>query len=218
MAVPKPIEEFPERGPPSLKSMADWAARCRACDLWRDATQTVAGEGPRSAALMLVGEQPGDKEDLAGKPFVGPAGHLLDRALAAARVERDAAYVTNAVKHFKFRRHGKRRLHQRPDVQEIETSRWWLDQEVRLVKPKGILAMGATAARSLLRKPTTISRVRGTALPYEYASFPCLVLVTVHPSALLRIPDEAARHAAFADFVRDIETLWRTLNSNHQSS
>ena len=209
--MPRPIEEFPERGPASLKSMAEWAARCRACDLWRDATQTVVGEGPRSAALMLVGEQPGDKEDQAGKPFVGPAGRLLDRALAAAKVERDAAYVTNAVKHFKFRPRGKRRLHQRPDVREIEICRWWLDQEVRLVKPAGILAMGATAARSLMHKPTTISRVRGTVLPYEYAAFPCLLLVTVHPSALLRMPDEAARHAAFTDFVRDIETLWQAL-------
>src|SRR3546814_8294239 len=135
--------------------IGDWSSdvcssdlgRCRACDLWRDATQTVVGEGPRSAALMLVGEQPGDKEDIAGKPFVGPAGHLLDRALEAAKVERDAAYVTNAVKHFKFRPRGKRRMHQRPDVHEIEICRWWLDQEVRLVKQGGILAMGATAAR-----------------------------------------------------------------------
>jgi len=208
----EPIEEFPECGPSSLKTMAEWASRCRACDLWHDATQTVVGEGPRSALLMLVGEQPGDREDIAGKPFVGPAGNLLDRALDEASVDRQAAYVTNAVKHFKFQQRGKRRLHKRPDVGEIETCRWWLDQEVRLVKPGGILAMGATAARSLLRRPTTISRVRGQVQPYEFASFPCLILVTVHPSALLRMPDEDSRHAAFADFVRDIRTLWQALD------
>jgi DNA polymerase len=187
------------------------AAHCRACDLWRHATQTVTGEGPASASLMLVGEQPGDKEDLAGKPFVGPAGGLLDRALGEAGIGRDAVYITNAVKHFKFEERGKRRLHKRPNTTEIEACKWWLEQELTLLRPHGIVALGATAARSLLGHTVTIGNVRGKPMAYEALSYPALILVTVHPSSLLRQPDETRRHADFARFVGDLAVLWKKL-------
>jgi DNA polymerase len=178
----------------------DEARHCRACDLWRPATQTVFGEGPVNAPLMLVGEQPGDKEDLAGKPFVGPAGRLLDRALADAGIAREKAYVTNAVKHFKFARRGKIRLHQKPDTAEIKACQPWLARERALVQPALIIAMGATAARSVFGKPMPIGRSRGRVLELEAG---VQAMITVHPSYLLRV-EEADKAREYALFVADL--------------
>src|ERR1700686_4919002 len=172
----------------SLGKLAQAEADCRRCPLYRDATQAVPGEGPKRATFMLVGEQPGDKEDLAGKPFVGPAGRVLDQALADAGINRKETFVTNAVKHFKHEMRGKRRLHKRPNNYEIERCKIWLDDERRLVKPKAIIAPGGTAARSLTGKTVTISKLRGS--PLDLADGTRL-FVTVHPSALLRIEDES---------------------------
>jgi DNA polymerase len=179
---------------------ADGVAACRRCGLWQAATQAVWGEGPTDARMMLVGEQPGDQEDLAGRPFVGPAGQLLDRALMAAGIARDTLYITNAVKHFKFEPRGKRRIHQSPDSGEIQACRFWLDQERALVRPAVTLLLGASAARAVLGRPVTISRERGRAIGLDHGT----ALVTVHPSYLLRLPDEAARDAAYAQFLADL--------------
>ena len=176
------------------------AAACTRCALYRDATQTVFGEGPVDAALMLVGEQPGDQEDLAGQPFVGPAGQVLDRALAAAGIDRGEAYVTNAVKHFKFEQRGKRRIHAKPDAGEIAACRWWLEQEMLLVRPRVTVALGATAARALLGKTVTIGRERGRAIALDGGAG----WVTVHPSYLLRIPERDRADAEFDRFVADL--------------
>src|SRR5262249_46456531 len=162
------------------------------------ATRAVPGEGPRSATIMLVGEQPGDQEDRAGLPFVGPAGRMLDRALADAGIPRKQVFVTNAVKHFKHEMRGKRRLHKRPSAYEIDRCRWWQDLERAIVKPAIVVAMGATAARSLLRRAVTINKVRGQAMPLEDDA---VALVTIHPSALLRIRSEVDKKAAYAAFV-----------------
>lgn len=180
---------------------------CRRCGLYRNATQGVPGEGPKRATLMIVGEQPGNDEDLEGAPFVGPAGRVLDRALAEAGIDRKKVYVTNAVKHFKFARRGKRRLHQRPDASEIAACHIWIEIERKLVRPKLVVAMGATAARSVLGKTTTISKVRGRILDSAEGA----ALVTVHPSFILRIPDEKDRHAEFARFVQDLSAGRRWL-------
>lgn len=177
------------------------AAGCTRCPLYAPATQTVFGEGPEQAPMMLVGEQPGDQEDLAGRPFVGPAGQVLDRALAAAGVARDRAYVTNAVKHFKFEPRGKRRIHSKPDTGEIEACRWWLDEELRLVAPKVVVALGATAARALTGRSVTIGRERGRPQPLPGGA---ALWITVHPSYLLRIDDRAAAEAEFERFVADL--------------
>jgi DNA polymerase len=176
-------------------------AECRSCPLYQFATQVVPGEGDADPSLMLVGEQPGDREDLAGKPFVGPAGHILDRALAAAGIDRSRVFVTNAVKHFKYEQRGKRRLHKRPNAGEIEACRWWLDLERTLVKPASIVALGATAVRSLLRRSATIAETRGR--PHVLADG-TPVFVTIHPSLLLRMPDEAAKAAEYRHFVEDL--------------
>ena len=186
----------------SLQRLAAAEAGCTRCPLYRDATQAVPGEGPRRAAFMLVGEQPGDKEDIAGKPFVGPAGRVLDQALHDAGIAREEAFVTNAVKHFKHEMRGKRRLHKRPDNYEIERCRIWLDAERSLVKPATIVALGVTAARSLTGRTVTIGKVRGK--PVDVGDGTRLV-VTVHPSALLRIEDEDERHAAYRSFVADLK-------------
>jgi uracil-DNA glycosylase family protein len=175
---------------------------CRRCELYKSATQAVPGEGASRAVLMLVGEQPGDREDLAGKPFVGPAGRILDRALAEAGVPRDKTYVTNAVKHFKYEWRGKRRLHKRPDAGEIEACRWWLDIERALVRPAAILGMGATAARSLLGHPTPIAANRGRPLTVMDGA---QILVTIHPSLLLRLRDEADKQREYRQFVEDLQ-------------
>jgi len=190
----------------TLKGLRAAENACRRCPLYRDATQAVPGDGPSRARVMLVGEQPGDKEDLTGKPFVGPAGKLLDRALADAGIPRDDVFVTNAVKHFKFEPRGKRRLHKKPNAYEIERCRWWLDQERATVKPEVIVALGATAARSLLGRVVTIGRLRAETLHLADGT---RLVVTIHPSALLRTQDEADRRAAYAAFVKDLKVVAR---------
>ena len=180
------------------------ARGCTRCDLYKYATQTVFGEGPLDAAIVFVGEQPGDQEDLAGRPFVGPAGQLFDRALEAAEIDRSTVYVTNAVKHFKFVLRGKRRIHNKPDAGEITACRWWIDHERELIKPPVTVALGATAARSLIGKVVTISKVRGEPLALADGS-ECWV--TVHPSSILRVPDEAARREGKKLFLRDLKRI-----------
>jgi uracil-DNA glycosylase len=197
-----PAHETAETPIGSLQALAEAEGDCRRCPLYRDATQAVPGEGPSRAEFMLVGEQPGDKEDLAGKPFVGPAGRILDAALKDAGIPREETFVTNAVKHFKHEMRGKRRLHKRPDNYEIERCKIWLDRERELVRPSTIIALGVTAARSLTGKTVTITKMRKT--PVDMADGTKLV-VTVHPSALLRIEDEDDRHAAYRDFVADLK-------------
>ncbi len=186
----------------SLRQLAQAENECRRCPLYRDATQAVPGEGPGHATFMLVGEQPGDKEDLAGKPFVGPAGRVLDAALKDAGIDRTQTFVTNAVKHFKHEMRGKRRLHKRPNNDEIERCKIWLERERELVRPQTVIALGVTAARSLTGKTVTIAKMRKT--PVHLADGTTLV-VTVHPSALLRIEDEADKRAAYQDFVADLK-------------
>lgn len=186
------------------------AARgCRACPLWRNATQTVFGEGEPHAPIMLVGEQPGDKEDRLGRPFVGPAGRLLDRALAEAGIEREKTYVTNAVKHFKFVPRGKRRLHKKPSDAEIDACRQWLEDELEFVAPQLVVALGATAARALLGRPTPVEANRGRLLPLAGTT---TLLITVHPSALLRIPDQY-KAQAYRRFVDDLQVARRVIAS-----
>jgi uracil-DNA glycosylase family protein len=186
----------------SLDVLREQARACRACPLWKDATQTVFGEGPSSASIMLVGEQPGDKEDLAGKPFVGPAGQMLDRALEEAGIDRKKAYVTNAVKHFKFVPRGKIRLHQKPNTSEIRACRQWYERELAAIKPALVVAMGATAAQSVFGKITPINKNRGHLIDLEDG---VKALVTVHPSYLLRLPDPDARAREYERFVSDLK-------------
>ena len=185
----------------SLRKLREAEGECTRCPLYRDATQVVPGEGPTPAPLMLVGEQPGNDEDLAGKPFVGPAGRVLDRALADAGVDRSKVFVTNAVKHFKFEMRGKRRLHKRPNAYEIERCRWWNDIERALVKPQLVVALGATAARSLLARNVSITSVRGKLL--EMADGTRLA-VTIHPSYLLRIIEREDKEQEYRRFVGDL--------------
>jgi DNA polymerase len=194
--------------PPSLPALAELIQGCRRCDLWRNATQGVAGEGPSDAPLMLVGEQPGDQEDLAGKPFVGPAGKVLDRALAEAGIDRSKVYVTNAVKHFKHQLSGPRRLHRTPDTTEVKACRWWLETERRLVRPRVIVALGATAALSVFGRTLPIGKSRGQAFQLEDQS---QAFVTYHPSFLLRVPDKAAKEKAYGEFVQDLGQAWAYL-------
>ena len=186
----------------ALETLRAEAADCRACPLWKNATQTVFGEGPPHAPLMLVGEQPGDKEDIAGKPFVGPAGQMLDRALAEAGIDRNKAYVTNAVKHFKFVPRGKFRLHQKPTTPEIKACRPWYERELAAIKPDLVVAMGATAAQSVFGKITPINRNRGRLIDLDDGT---RALVTVHPSYLLRLPDEDAKAREYQRFVDDLK-------------
>jgi DNA polymerase len=186
----------------SLQSLRKEADDCRACPLWKNATQTVFGEGPLHAQAMLVGEQPGDKEDLAGKPFVGPAGRLLDRALEEAGVDRRKVYVTNAVKHFKFVPRGKIRLHQKPTTPEIKACRQWYERELATIKPALVVAMGATAAQCVLGKITPINKNRGHLIDLEEGA---RALVTVHPSYLLRLPDAQAKARECDRFVDDLK-------------
>jgi uracil-DNA glycosylase len=185
----------------TLAAVERGEAECRRCSLYKTATQVVPGEGDERAVLMLVGEQPGDHEDVAGRPFVGPAGRVLDEALAAAGVAREKIFLTNAVKHYKHEQRGKRRLHKRPNVDEIEICRWWLDLEREIVRPEVIVAMGATAARSLLGRSTGIAAVRGR--PQRLADGTALV-VTIHPSFLLRLRDHAVKEREFQNFVADL--------------
>ncbi|HLY06737.1 MAG TPA: UdgX family uracil-DNA binding protein [Rhizomicrobium sp.] len=191
---------------PRHDALVEWTAiredarSCRACDLWRAATQTVFGEGPVQAPLMLVGEQPGDREDIAGKPFVGPAGRILDRALADAGIARDKTYVTNAVKHFKFARRGKIRLHQKPDTSEIKACNPWLARERAIVGPRLVIALGATAVRGVFGKTLTIGHNRGRLLELDRGT---KGLITVHPSYLLRV-DEEDKEREYLAFVADL--------------
>jgi uracil-DNA glycosylase family protein len=186
----------------SLGRLREEAADCRACHLWKDATQTVFGEGPAHAPIMLVGEQPGDKEDIAGKPFVGPAGQMLDRALKEAGIDRGKVYVTNAVKHFKFVPRGKIRLHQKPNTPEIRACRQWYERELASIKPGLVVAMGATAAQSVLGKITPINKNRGRLIDLNEGM---KGLVTVHPSYLLRLPHKDARAREIERFVDDLK-------------
>jgi DNA polymerase len=196
---------FDGQAPTTLEEIAAGIQVCRRCELWRDATQGVPGEGPAGARLMFVGEQPGDQEDLAGRPFVGPAGQVLDKALAAAGVPRAETFVTNAVKHFKHEPRGKRRLHKTPDAGEVSACRWWLDHERRIVRPRVVVALGATAALSVFGKPTPIGKFRQQAiqLPDQAQG-----VVTYHPSYLLRVPDAEAKAKAFGMFVEDLRFAW----------
>jgi uracil-DNA glycosylase len=187
----------------SLDALAGAAAECRGCPLWRDATQAVFGEGPRSADMMLVGEQPGDREDIAGAPFVGPAGAVLDQALAEAGIDRGDTYLTNAVKHFKWKPRGPRRIHQTPRVGEIEACRPWLEAEIAAVKPRALIALGATATRSLFGPKPRVMRDRGRPLETELAE---VGAITIHPSAVLRA-DRAEREAARQGMVEDLAAV-----------
>lgn len=193
---------MPNAPSPSLSVLREEAAGCRACHLWKNATQTVFGEGPRHASIMLVGEQPGDKEDLAGKPFVGPAGQMLDRALEEAGIARERVYVTNAVKHFKFVPRGKIRLHQKPNTPEIRACRQWYERERMAIRPVLVVAMGATAAQSVFGKITPIGKNRGHLIDLDDGA---KALVTVHPSYLLRLPDADSKAREYANFVKDLK-------------
>jgi uracil-DNA glycosylase len=184
-----------------LESLREQARACRDCPLWENATQTVFGEGLEHAKLMLVGEQPGDKEDLAGRPFVGPAGQMLDRALKEAGIDRKKTYVTNAVKHFKYVPRGKIRMHQKPNTLEIRTCRQWYERELAAIRPELVVAMGATAAQSVFGKITAINKNRGRLIELGQGF---KVLVTVHPSYLLRLPDEQDKAREYARFVDDL--------------
>ena len=191
---------------PSLARLRAAAADCRACELWKRGTQTVWGAGAAHAALMLVGEQPGDEEDLSGKPFVGPAGRLLDRALEAAAVDRRRVYVTNAVKHFNWRPVGKRRIHERPGARAIAACRPWLLAEIEAVRPRVVVCMGATAARTVLGPDVRVTRDRGRPLASPIAPH---VIATVHPSAVLRAPDEETRRLEMERFIADLRAAAR---------
>lgn len=197
--------------PPAARDLAglrEAAASCRACDLWREATQTVFGSGAESATVMLVGEQPGDQEDLAGEPFVGPAGHLLDRALEQAGIDRSKAYLTNAVKHFRWVRRGKRRLHEKPNAHQVRACRPWLEGEVAAVRPRLIVLLGATAAQSVMGPRFLVTRQRGQVMA---SPFGVPIMATVHPSSILRAGDDASREAAMASFVADLRVAARHL-------
>jgi uracil-DNA glycosylase len=185
----------------TLPALTRAAQACTACDLYKKATQAVLGEGPPGAAALFVGEQPGDQEDLAGKPFVGPAGRVFDEALAAAGIAREDVFVTNAVKHFKWEPRGKRRLHQKPTLGEVKACRPWLEAELAVVKPRGIVCLGATAAQSLMGPQFKITKERGKFFDCPWAEW---LTATLHPSAILRMPDEARRREARAQFLEDL--------------
>jgi uracil-DNA glycosylase len=185
----------------TLDLLRSEASACRACDLWEHATQTVFGDGAEHARLMLVGEQPGDQEDLQGKPFVGPAGKLLERALDEAGIDRRKVYLTNAVKHFRWTRRGKRRLHEKPNAGQVRACRPWLESEIEVVRPRLIVLLGATAAQSVMGPTFRVSRQRGEVLP---SPFGIPVLATVHPSSILRATDDESRDAAMSSFIADL--------------
>jgi DNA polymerase len=201
---------LPERS--SLKALREASAGCRGCHLWRGATQTVFGDGRKGSRVMLVGEQPGDKEDRAGEPFVGPAGRELDRGLEAAGIERADAYVTNVVKHFKFEERGRRRIHQTPKRFEIDACRPWLEEELKVVRPEALVLLGATAAKALLGSSFRVTQHRGELLDSELAP---IVTATIHPSAILRGPDEASRAEEREALAEDLRIVARALNDGH---
>ena len=195
---------------PTLPSLRRAAAGCRACPLWERGTQTVFGEGPASAEILLVGEQPGNEEDLSGRPFVGPAGRLLDRALEDAGIDRRGVYVTNAVKHFKWEQRGKRRIHQKPAPGEVRACAPWLEAELRVVRPRAVVCLGATAAQSLLGRAFKVTERRGELLATPLAP---IAMATVHPSSILRAPDDETRRAELARFTEDLAGLAAALRA-----
>ena len=195
---------------PTLPKLRAAAAGCTACHLYKLGTQTVFGEGSADADVVFVGEQPGDQEDLAGRPFVGPAGRVLDEGLAAAGIDRSQVYVTNAVKHFKWERRGKRRIHQKPNWAEMTACRPWLEAELDVVQPDVLVCLGATAAQSLLGRQFRVTKMRGVPVESELAPN---VVATVHPSSILRAPDEAARQEAMRDFIRDLKAVAELIKS-----
>ena len=197
---------IPDR--PTLTAVREASRECRACRLWQNATQTVFGEGLAKAGVMMVGEQPGDQEDRAGRPFVGPAGKMLDRALSDAGIDRRLVYLTNVVKHFKFEPRGKRRIHKKPAAEEIAACRPWLETELRLVRPRVLVCLGATAAQALLGRTFRLTQHRGELVPSDLAP---VVTATVHPSSILRAPDDLAREQAYEEFVRDLRMVARQL-------
>jgi DNA polymerase len=197
---------IPEK--PKLPTLKAAAADCKACDLWKLGTQTVFGEGSRRARVMFIGEQPGNEEDLTGKPFVGPAGRLLDEALEEAEIDRPQIYVTNVVKHFKWEPRGKRRIHKKPNAQEIAACRPWLQAEIALVKPNVIVALGATAAQALLGPNFRVTKQRGEFIESTLAPY---VMATVHPSSILRAPDDETRRLEYRRFVQDLKKLARVI-------
>ena len=209
MAEPEPNDAtsfLPGRR--SLKALREAAAGCRGCHLWRGATQTVFGEGRKAARLMLVGEQPGDREDLAGEPFVGPAGRELDRGLEAAGIERADVYLTNVVKHFKFEERGRRRIHQTPKRFEIDACKPWLEEELKVVKPEALVLLGATAAKALLGSSFRVTQHRGELLDSELAP---IVTATIHPSAILRARDDESRAEEREAFAEDLRAVAKAL-------
>jgi uracil-DNA glycosylase len=189
---------------PTVPSLQSAAQACRACELWQKGTQTVFGEGRQTADVMLVGEQPGDKEDIAGRPFVGPAGHLLDTALEDAGIDRRRAYVTNVVKHFNWVPKGKRRIHRKPNMSHISACRPWLEAEINVVKPRALVCLGATAAQAIIGRDFKVSQQRGEIVACDLAP---VVTATVHPSSLLRVPPDADREAEMARFVADLRRV-----------
>lgn len=186
----------------SLSAMRRAAEGCTRCPLYKDATQTVFGEGPRDAPVVFVGEQPGDQEDLAGRPFVGPAGQLFDRALEEAGLDRKRAYVTNAVKHFKYEPRGKRRIHKKPNAGEVRACRWWLEGELAAIKPDLVVALGATAAQALAQRAVSVTKLRG---PFAFPAHNGFI--TVHPSFLLRVPDADSKEREYRAFLRDLKRI-----------
>ena len=209
MAGAKPKREMWSAAPfipenPTLRKLKIAAAGCAGCPLYKTATQTVFGEGRPEAKVMFVGEQPGNDEDLQGKPFVGPAGKLLDRCLVEAGIDRDEVYVTNAVKHFKWKPRGKRRLHKKPSAREIAACRPWLETEIEVIKPEVIVALGATGSQTLLGKDFRVTQHRGQLIPSPLAPH---VMATVHPSSILRAPDEETRKEETARFVKDLKKV-----------
>jgi uracil-DNA glycosylase family protein len=192
----------------SLKALHAAEAGCTRCPLYKHATQVVSGEGPARARMMLVGEQPGDQEDLQGRPFVGPAGGILAKALAEAGIERGDVFITNAVKHFKFEQRGKRRLHKRPNAYEIDRCRWWLEFERDIVKPELVVALGATAVRGIIGKSVAIGKIRGKLLPMQNGK---RLLATIHPSYILRIRDAGDKQAQYRQFVADLKLCVKAL-------
>lgn len=194
---------------PTLQGLAKISQNCRACDLWKRGTQTVFGEGERNAKVMFVGEVPGDQEDLAGKPFVGPAGNLLDKAFAEAGIDRSEIYVTNAVKHFNWEPRGKRRIHKKPSSTEIAACRPWLDAEIDLLKPQVIVCLGATAAQALLGRDFRVTQHRGEFINSPLAPY---VTATVHPSSILRAPDDETRHEEMKRFVADLKKVAKVIS------
>lgn len=194
----------------SISELREAAKGCRRCPLWHDATQTVFGEGPDTAKVIFVGEQPGDQEDLAGKPFVGPAGKVFDAVLDDAGMDRRKVYVTNAVKHFKFEPRGKRRIHSKPNAGEVQACRWWIDREFALIKPELAVALGATAALSLLGKAIPVMKMRGQAIEREDG---LRVFITIHPSFILRIQEPADKEAERERFLRDMREVKRLMTA-----